>query len=197
MSDQPNIQAAGGVATQRGINYQNRVAAALAAACLAETASGLGLPTSPIKIIRCESGEPVGDILLELTDGALLFVEVKRAIRLSDQKFAELVQQLVRQFITCEQSLSSDSRPWRKPLRSGVDRLQMITSSESPLAVRKHLAACLERIGPAATPADLLSLVKNKAEGEAFNLFKTLVAGACNDLLGELPDEHQFVQFAT
>ena len=197
MSDQPNVQAAGGVATQRGINYQNRVAAALVAACLAETPAGMGLPTSPIRIIRCESGEPVGDILLELNDGALLFVEVKRAIRLSDKKFAELVQQLVRQFIACEQSLSSDSRPWRKPLRSGVDRLQIITSSESPVAVRKHLAACLERIGAAATPTDLLSLVKNNAEGEAFNLFKTLVTGAWNDLIGERPDEDQFVRFAS
>lgn len=54
---------AGGVATQKGINYQNSPAAALAVACSSETAPGMDLPTTPIRVIRCESGEPVGDIL--------------------------------------------------------------------------------------------------------------------------------------
>jgi hypothetical protein len=197
MNDLPNVQPAGGVATQRGINYQNRVAAALAAACLAETASGMDLPTSPIRTIRCESGEPVGDILLELTDGSLLFVEVKRSIRLSDGKFGGLVEQLIKQFITCEQSLGSDSRPWRRPLRAGIDRLQIITSSESPAAVRKHLAACLDRIGPAAIPADLPGLAKNNAEGEAFTLFKSLVTSRWKDLLGEQLSDGQLIRFAS
>jgi hypothetical protein len=181
MNDLPKAHLAGGVATQKGINYQNRVAAALAVACISETAPGMDLPTTPIRVIRCESGEPVGDILLELADGALLFIEVKRSIRLSDGRFAALVEQLIKQFMACEQSLSNDSKPWRRPLRSGIDRLQIITSSESPEAVRKHLAACLDRIGPAAEPSELLGVAKNNAEDNAFTLFKSLVTAGWKD----------------
>jgi hypothetical protein len=197
MNDLPKAHPAGGVATQRGINYQNRVAAAFAVACLSETAPGMDLPTAPIRAIRCESGEPVGDILLELTDGALLFVEVKRSIRLSDGRFAALVEQLIKQFITCEQSLGNDSKPWRRPLRSGVDRLQIITSSESPEAVRKHLAACLVRIGPATEPGELLGLAKNNAEDDAFTLFKSLIAASWKDLLGEQLSDSQLIRFGS
>ena len=157
----------------------------------------MDLPTTPIRIIRCESGEPVGDILLELADGALLFIEVKRSIRLSEGRFADLVEQLIKQFIACEQSLSNDSKPWRRPLRSGIDRLQIITSSESPEAVRKHLAACLDRIGPAAEPTELLGVAKNNAEDNASTLLKSLVAADWKDLLGEQLSDSQLIRFAS
>ncbi|WP_433965367.1 hypothetical protein [Tunturiibacter gelidiferens] len=198
MNDLPKAHPAGGVATQKGINYQNRGAAALAVACISETAPGIDLPTPPIRVIRCESGEPVGgDILLELADGALLLIEVKRSIRLSDGRFAALVEQLIKQFMACEQSLSNDSKPWRRPLRSGIDRLQVITSSESPEAVRKHLAACLDRIGPGAEPSELLGVAKNNAEDNAYTLFKSLVTAGWKDLLGEQLSDSQLIRFAS
>jgi len=49
---------AGGYATQRGINYQNRVAAYFAACCLAERIPLPDVSTSPLKSVRCETGEP-------------------------------------------------------------------------------------------------------------------------------------------
>jgi hypothetical protein len=57
----------------------------------------MDLPTTQIRVIRCESGEPVGDILLELADGALLFIEVKRSIcshrkRMTNTAFDSAVQ---------------------------------------------------------------------------------------------------------
>ena len=55
---------AGGFATQRGINYQNRVAAFFAVSCLSESVALPGFPRSPIHSIRCETGEPLADILL-------------------------------------------------------------------------------------------------------------------------------------
>jgi hypothetical protein len=197
MNDSPHSQSAGGFATQRGITYQNRVAAALAVACVSQAPSGMGLPPVPIKTIRCESGEPIGDILLELTDGGFLFLEVKRTIRLPDDRFASLVEQLIKQFVTCQQSLGQNSKPWRRPLRIGIDRLQIITSSESPLAVRKHLAACLERVGSATIPTDLPSLPKNHPEESAFALFRSHFTTAWKVLLGEEPGADQFIQFAS
>jgi hypothetical protein len=194
MDGVPNTQPAGGVATQRGISYQNRVVAALAAACLSEGPPGMDLPATPIQKIRCESGEPIGDVLVELTGGGFLFVEIKRSIRLSDPRFSELVAQLIKQFTTCEQSQGIDSKSWRRPLIADRDRLQIITSSESPEAVRKHLAACLDRIGSDSGPEELLVVSKSKAEGEAFQLFRSLVSANWKDLLGEHPSEEQVVR---
>jgi hypothetical protein len=62
VEDQGKSRPAGGYATQRGINYQNRVAAYFAACCLAERVALPGLTPSPIKSIRCETGEPLADI---------------------------------------------------------------------------------------------------------------------------------------
>jgi len=64
MEGQDKARLAGGYATQRGINYQNRVAAFFAACCLAERLALPELTQSPIKSIRCETGEPLADILL-------------------------------------------------------------------------------------------------------------------------------------
>lgn len=66
---------AGGFATQRGINYQNRVAAFFAVSCLSESIALPGLPRSPIHSIRCETGEPLADILLSFESGGLAFIE--------------------------------------------------------------------------------------------------------------------------
>lgn len=69
---------AGGFATRRGINYQNRIAAFFAVSCLSESVGLPGLPGSPIHSIRCETGEPLADILLSFESGGLAFIEVKK-----------------------------------------------------------------------------------------------------------------------
>lgn len=79
----------------------------------------------------------------------------------------------------------------------GIDRLQIITASESPEAVRKHLAACLDRIGPAAEPSELLGVAKNNAEDNAFTLFKSLVTAGWKGLLGERLSDGQLIRFAS
>ena len=80
---QEETRPAGGFATQRGINYQNRVAAFFAASCLAESIAVPGLPHSPVQSIRCETGEPLADILLTFESNGIAFIEVKRTIQLT------------------------------------------------------------------------------------------------------------------
>ena len=81
MEERDKTRPAGGYATQRGINYQHRVAAFFAASSLSENAAFPGLPASPIESIRCETGEPLADILLTFENGGIAFVEVKPAFQ--------------------------------------------------------------------------------------------------------------------
>lgn len=178
---------AGGYATQRGINYQNRVAAYFAACCLAERESLPELTHLPVKAIRCETGEPLADILLSFEDDGLGFVEVKRSIQLIPARMKGLVSNLIRQFLASEQGTSGGKFPWRRPLDATRDRLLLVTSSDSPESVTKDLAACLARITPESKPDDLHSIPRNERETRAFNEFHALTLETWKDLLGTIP----------
>jgi len=68
-----------------GRSFQNRVAAWLATRILAEAdATPLwNLPTSStVEFIRCETEQPVHDVMMGISDGGLAFVQVKRALSL-------------------------------------------------------------------------------------------------------------------
>jgi hypothetical protein len=99
VDDQDKSRPAGGHATQRGINYQNRVAAYFAACCLAERVALPGLSTSLVKSLRCETGEPLADILLTLADEGLVFVEVKRAMEFGTARMKPFVSHLIEQYL--------------------------------------------------------------------------------------------------
>ena len=79
MEERDKTRPAGGYATQRGINYQNRVAAFFAASSLSENAAFPDSP-HPLSRVRCETGEPLADILLTFENGGIAFIEVKRTI---------------------------------------------------------------------------------------------------------------------
>jgi hypothetical protein len=141
----------GGSATQAGITYQNRVAAWLAVRILAEEdASPLwGLPTSSsLAFIRCETEQPVDDIMVGTSDGGHAFIQVKRSLSMDtseDSALASTISQFVRQFIAYR-NVSRGSRPWERPLDAERDRLVLITSSRSPASVRENLPSVLRRL---------------------------------------------------
>src|ERR1700733_4010603 len=137
MEGQDRTRSAGGYATQRGINYQNRVAAFFAACCLAEQLALPELSKSPIKSLRCETGEPLADILLGFEDGGLGFVEVKRSIQLIPARMMPVVSNLIKQLLVSEQGTSGGKFPWRRQLDPNRDRLLLVTSSDTPENVTK------------------------------------------------------------
>jgi len=93
MEGQETIRPAGGFATQRWINYQNRVAAFFAVSCLSESIGGPWLPRSPVQTVRCETGEPLADILLTFGDDGIAFIEVKRTIQLTISRMKPVLSQ--------------------------------------------------------------------------------------------------------
>lgn len=141
----------GGAATQAGINYQNRVAAWLAVRILAEQdASPLwGLPAaSTLEFLRCETEQPVDDIMIGTSDGGHAFIQVKRSLSMDtseESALASTINQFVRQFLTYR-GTTTGARPWERPLDAERDRLILVTSSRSPSSVREHLRSTLRRL---------------------------------------------------
>src|SRR5260221_1307688 len=93
----------GGAATQGGINYQNRVAAWVCVAMMAERPSAPIGPTAPPIYVRFETQEPTDDLLVGTLDGHHAFAQAKRTISLSaaaSSEFASVVGQFVRQYLS-------------------------------------------------------------------------------------------------
>lgn len=180
-------QYAGGFATQRGINYQNRVAAFFAACSLSETLALPILPQAIIESIRCETGEPLADILLTLENGGIAFIEIKRSISLTETRMKPVLSQVIQQYLASGKDTNDGRFPWRRTLDSSKDRLLLVTSAESPENVIKHLAACLVRIGPYSTPDVLSTVPKNEQERRALSEFHALATEAWKELMGVAP----------
>lgn len=141
----------GGAATQAGINYQNRVAAWLCVRILAEqdAAPLWGLPEDvTFNFIRCETEQPVDDILVGTSHGGHAFIQVKHTVTSSstkDSALASTLEQFVRQFLTYRSGTAGKNR-WERPLDVNLDRLVMVTSSRSSAPVTEHLPSALIRL---------------------------------------------------
>ena len=140
----------GGVATQSGINYQNRVAAWMAVAILAdqESAPPWDLPAdTSLKFLRCETEQPVDDLLVGTSNGGNAFIQVKHGLELGKSPqsgFGKTLVQFDRQFLAY--SDEPGNRPWERPLDINRDRLVLVTSSGSSASIREELPSLLSKI---------------------------------------------------
>ena len=94
---------AGGARAAGGLVFQAEVFAWWAAHAVSDTAPGLGLdPEVRIDAVGCETGFPVDDVGVSLTDGGFILVQAKSGMRRLDPRAADLrsaVDQLVRAMI--------------------------------------------------------------------------------------------------
>ena len=63
-----------------------------------------GLPPLPIHSIRCETGEPLADLLLTFESGGIAFVEVKRTIQITPSRMKPFLSQLIQQYLISKQN---------------------------------------------------------------------------------------------
>lgn len=140
----------GGAATQAGTNYQNRAAAWAAVLILAEQDTSLpwGFPAAAtLEFLRCETTEPVDDILTGASTGGHAFLQAKHSIDLGktdDSEFASVIGQFVRQYH--ERTAAGQKSRWDRPLDPQLDRLVLVTSPSASAKVRSTLPTVLERI---------------------------------------------------
>lgn len=148
MSKKPS---SGGAATQAGTIFQNRVAAWYSVRVLAEkNASPLwGLsPNSTLEFIRCETEQPVDDIMVGTSEGGHAFIQVKHSVSgevSSESALASALDQFARQYLAYKGS-GNGSRPWERPLDSARDRLVLAVGPSTSNAVKQDLPKVLARL---------------------------------------------------
>lgn len=141
----------GGAAAQSGITYQNRVAAWMCVRILAEQEAEppWKLPADlTLEFLRCETDQPVDDILVGTSQGGHAFIQVKHTVKSiegDDSAFASALSQFVRQYLASGEG-TKGVRPWERPLDPRLDRLVLVTSSGSSKKVIERLPAVLTRI---------------------------------------------------
>jgi hypothetical protein len=119
-----NKRNAGGAAAQAGINFQNRVAAWVAVRILCESSGAgiFGLAGIP-SLVRCETEQPVDDLLVGTSASSFAFLNVKHSLDLSsaaNSTLGTVVHQFVRQILTFRGA--QGSRPWERINGSNASR---------------------------------------------------------------------------
>jgi hypothetical protein len=93
MNDELSRRTAGGVATQRGIDFQNRVAAWFAVQALADQIGHPEFPPGAINRLYFETSEPISDLMVATDRGGVLLVEVKHSISLAPSELNSVLRQ--------------------------------------------------------------------------------------------------------
>jgi hypothetical protein len=189
----------GGAATAGGMDFQHRVAAWVAAHILAEkdATPPWDLHTgTTLEWLRCETEQPVDDLLVGTSAIGLVFAQVKRSLQLSksaDSGLASALDQFVRQFVACR-AKSTGTQPWDRPLDPARDHLLLITSPNSSEPVRVHLREVLRRLRllPSGQPLD--HAVTNKANRRVLSIVRGLLIRSWQKILGTRPSDDELRQ---
>jgi len=160
----------GGAATQAGINFQNRVAGWVATRILCDMARGpiFGLPGIP-HLLRCETEQPVDDLLVGSRANSFAFIQIKHSLDLSDSAnspFANVVDQFTRQMLG-HQGTAGKQRPWDRKPQPAVDALVLITGPGGSGVIRDHLRSVLTKVRQLLPDQSLADASGNATEARA------------------------------
>ncbi len=187
----------GGAAAAGGMEFQHRVAAWVAAHILAEkdTAAPWELPAdTTLEWLRCETEQPVDDLLVGTSANGLLFAQVKRTLQLAsapNSQLASALDQFVRQFIS-NPSRTTSRQLRDRPLDPARDRLVLVTSRTSSKPILVHLPAVLSRLR--STEQTLDRVPRNQKERKALSILQTHLTRSWRKSLGTLPSEGELKQ---
>lgn len=193
----------GGVAAQTGIGYQNRVAAWMCVRILAERDANplwrLKTDTT-FDYIRCETGQPVDDILVGTSEGGHAFINVKHSVtksRVADSALGSVINQFVRQFISYRGE-NKGHRPWERQLDLTIDRLVLVTSSKSSTAIKEHLPRVLTHLRDLPYQGGMEAAATNREEADILAVIRGHIGRAWRDAIGDdvtEEDELQLMRF--
>ena len=195
MTDVP-IKTGGGAAAVGGFDYQNRVAAWLAVNILAESSVtpnwDLTEPDCTLEFIRCETEQPVDDILIRTSKKGSLFFQVRKTLSLSanrTSRFADTVTQFVRQFLCRRDHSGKTKQEWDRPLDAARDRLILTTSGQSSAKIRVSLAAVLNRIRKLGSQGPIESVALNNKEKHVLSVVTEHIKAAWEENSSGKPSE--------
>jgi signal recognition particle GTPase len=184
----------GGVATQAGTIFQNRVAAWFCVRILAEQEAApvweLGEDVT-LEYIRCETEQPVDDILIGTSKGGHAFIQVKHTVNLAttpDSPLAASLTQFIKQYLSYT-TTANRQHPWERPLDPLVDRLVLVTSSRSSASVREKLPALLTRHRNLLANQSVAEAATNNDERKVLSALRSLLQHLWFEVTGKPVDE--------
>jgi hypothetical protein len=182
---------AGGSAASGGFTFQHSVATWFATGILAEKAAALRweLPNNTyLEYLRCETDEPVDDILVGTSDKGLIFVQVKKSLRLSDKAnspLASALDQFVRQY--CFSLSRAGSELWERPLDIARDRLLLVTDGNAPAWATNDLPTVLNRIRMEPQLSDIRDAAGTRTEERALGIVLGHIVRSWLEVTGSSP----------
>ena len=186
----------GGSAAGGGFDYQNRVAAWLGVRILAESAAAAPWSftdaDTTLEFIRCETEQPVDDILVGTSAGGFLFFQVKKNVDLSkksDSPIGSAASQFVSQYLASRSDTNKAKRLWDRSLDPTRDRLILATSGQSSAKVRVTLKTVLDRVRKLHKEDRLDVAALSQEETKVLNVFIEHVRTAWQKHVSEAPSE--------
>src|ERR1700693_4150406 len=187
-------RSAGGSATARGIDFQNRVAAWVAVQILAEKAASplwdLSAGTS-LEWFRCETQEPVDDLLAGTSNDGLIFFQIKHRLEASgspNSPLASVCDQFVRQFIKFRLE-ESNRQVEERQLIPATDRIVLTVGPNSSQPIRVHFPAVLKRVRETNLNISLESVANNREEKRVLSYVVENIKRSWKKWLGTYPAE--------
>ena len=182
----------GGGATQAGINFQNRVAAWVATRILCDMARVpiFGLREIP-SLLRCETEQPVDDLLVGSRADTFAFAQVKHSIDLSDlptSVFAGVVDQFAKQ-ILANRGTGLPRRPWDRKPDPESDALMLIVGPGSSGQIREHLRSVLSRVRQLLPQQGLSEAAGNAQEARALDVISSHFSRSYQIEVGTIPND--------
>jgi hypothetical protein len=178
-----NESTAGGAATNVGVSFQNRVAAWICVWILTgrDAAPLWGLPAgTALDFLRCETEQPVDDILVGTSKRGNIFIQVKHPVRLERDAASGIgsaIHQFVRQFVT-SMARAVGTRPWERPFDLDKDRLVLLVGSKTSAAIIDTLPAILARVPNLAPGQPVVDAATTQAERQTWDTVLTHVGRA-------------------
>jgi hypothetical protein len=181
------------------MDFQHRVAAWVAVHVLAEKA-GTPLWDLPSDVVfewfRCETEQPIDDLLVGASNGGLIFCQIKRRLNLSSSSGSDLasaLNQFVRQFTACR-NLTGGSHVIDRPLDPARDRLVLITSLDSSKPIRTYLPNVLRRARNLTPGQALDDAAANEQERKALSVVLKHIRNSWQAILSAEPSEAELRQ---
>jgi len=189
-----NESTAGGAATNAGVSFQNRVAAWISVRILAgqDVAPLWGLPTgTALEFLRCETEQPVDDILVGTSTSGHIFIQVKHTVRMEKGPTSGIgaaINQFVRQFVT-SRARTTATRPWERPLDPDRDRLVLTVGPGSSGAVVETLPAILARLSNLTPDQPVMDAATTQVERQICEIVLEHVERSWKGVVQTAPDE--------
>lgn len=171
----------GGAATQAGMSYQTRVAAWFYVRMLAGVLSHeIGeAPNLSIRAVRCETDQPIDDVLVEFSDHSRVLIQVKHGLASigtgKQSAFSTVLRQFVRQTV-----LRKATQP------SAAETMLLVVDPTASGSIKNDLRSLFDRFALAPEGA-LDAIPTNAREQELRHNLDEAISREWQEVTGEAP----------